>query len=197
MARASAIDEVLLKVARERFFADGFDAVAMEQVAAEARVSKGTLYARHPSKEALFTAVIDDLVNEWSRQAAKQDHLLTDDIAQRLRHHAHTIADSLMQPDVRALQRLIMAMRTKTPRLFDALRDQGYRYIVDLVARDMEEAAVRDQRAVKDAGAVARMLVAGLSGFELQEEGFADGGSDLHAFADRLVDVLLSGRDAW
>jgi len=197
MARASAIDELLLKVARERFFADGYDGVAMEQVAAEARVSKGTLYARHGSKEALFTAVIDDLVNEWSRQAAALDHLLTDDIEQRLRHHAHTIADALMRPDVRALQRLIMAMRTKTPRLFDALRDQGYRYIVDLVARDIEEAAVRDGRAAKDAGAVARMLVAGLSGFELQEEGFAGGGSGLHAFADRLVDVLLRGRDAW
>ena len=79
-SRVGAIDRTIIETARQLFLADGFDAVAMEQVAAVAKVSKGTLYARYPAKEALFTAVIRASLREWSEEAARQDHELTDDI---------------------------------------------------------------------------------------------------------------------
>ena len=99
-ARVSAIDRAIVEAARAMFLVGGFDGVAMEQVAATADISKGTLYARYPSKEALFSAVIEASIRDWSEEAARSDDQLTDDIGQRLRHHARTIAASLLRPDL-------------------------------------------------------------------------------------------------
>lgn len=197
LARASAIDRMVIDVARERFLVDGFDAVAMEQIAAAAGISKGTLYARHPSKEALFSAVIDASVRDWSDEASQQDHELTDDIEQRLRHHARTIAVFLQKPEVLALQRLLLSVRSRFPELAVTMHERGYRYVVDLLVRDIEEAGQREGRPPRDAEAVARMLVAGLSGFQFQEDGLAGSDDSLSAFAERLVDVIVAGRAAW
>lgn len=197
LARASAIDRLVIDVARTQFLADGFDAVAMEQIAAAAGISKGTLYARHPSKEALFIAVIDASVRDWSDEASRQDHELTDDIEQRLRHHARMIARFLQTPEVLGLQRLLLSVRSRFPELAATMHERGYRYIVDLLVRDIEDAGRREGQAPRDAEAVARMLVAGLSGFQIQEDGLAGSGESLPLFAERLVDVIVAGRAAW
>lgn len=179
------------------FLAGGFDAVAMEQVAATADISKGTLYARYPSKEVLFSAVIEASIKDWSDEAARSDDQLTDDIGQRLRHHARTIAASLLRPDVQGIQRLIMSVRARFPELAAAMHEKGSAYIVGLICRDISAAATRDARPVRDPQMVAHMLVAGIMGFQIQEEADPAGPPDLHAFAQRLVDVLLAGRAAW
>ncbi|MDE2436400.1 MAG: TetR/AcrR family transcriptional regulator [Sphingomonadales bacterium] len=195
-ARARGIDRAIIDAAREQFFAEGFDAVAMEQVAAKARVSKGTLYARHPSKEALFAAVIQASVQDWSDQASASDHLLTDDIEQRLRHHARTIALAIQQPDVQATQRLIVSIGQRFPQLAGTLSEYGFRYIVDLVAGDLAAAARRDGQALRDPLGVAKLLVTSISGLQLQRIGGNDGES-MEAFADRVVDLILAARSAW
>ena len=193
-AQVRAIDRAIVEAARKLFFADGYDAVAMEQVAAMAQVSKGTLYARHPSKEALFTAVISALVAEWSQRGAEQDHLLTADIEQRLRHHARTIAGFLFESDVRAVQRLILASHARFPELARTMHTHGYRYITQVIVRDLSDDARRNGITLRDPDAVAGMLVSGLAGYEMQND---PGQADLLAFADRLVDVLMAGRAAW
>ena len=192
--QVQAIDRAIVQAARQLFFADGYDAVAMEQVAALARVSKGTLYARHASKEDLFVAVISALVAEWSLRGAEQDHLLTSDIEQRLRHHGRTIARFLLEPDVQAVQRLILGSRARFPELAGAMHLHGYTYITQLIERDLADNAQRQGTALRDPRAVARMLVSGLAGYEMQNE---TSQTDLVAFADRLVDVLMAGRAAW
>ena len=42
-------------------------------------------------RAALFSAVVEAAIREWSDASSEQDHLLTDDIGQRLRHHALAI----------------------------------------------------------------------------------------------------------
>jgi TetR/AcrR family transcriptional regulator, mexJK operon transcriptional repressor len=196
-ARVGAIDRTIVQTARRMFLADGFDAVAMEQVAALADVSKGTLYARYASKEALFTAVIQASVRDWSDEAAQHDDELTENIEQRLRHHARTIAASLQRPDVIALQRLILSIRSRFPEFARAIHDAGYDYIVELIMADIVAASERDGIPARDPRGVARMLVAGMTGVQLQEEWDAGDSDALDAFAQRLVDVIVAGRAAW
>jgi AcrR family transcriptional regulator len=92
--QVAAIDEAILATASRMFLESGYDAVAMENIASATGVSKGTLYARYPSKEALFARVIKERVKTWSAIAGEEDYLLTDDIGERLRHHARTVAKS-------------------------------------------------------------------------------------------------------
>jgi TetR/AcrR family transcriptional repressor of mexJK operon len=197
-SQAAAIERAILSTARQRFLEDGYDAVSMESVAGETGVSKGTLYARYASKEALFTAVVEAAVQDWSEASARNDHLLTDDIGERLRHHAATIAASLVQPDVRAFQRLLLANRDRFPELSRVMYDIGYVYIVKLITRDIEEASKRDRVPVSDAKGVAALLVSAITGWQLQESSIRDlAEGDIVAFGNRTVDLMLSGRSAW
>lgn len=193
-ARAEAIDRHIVAIARQMFLSDGYDVVAMEQVAATARISKGTLYARHPSKEALFSAVVEAAISEWSDASAQQDHLLTDDIEQRLRHHAFAIITSMRRPDVVAFQRLVLSVRDRFPETATAMHEKGYLYIVDFIARDIESAAERDGVPLRRPELVAELLIAAVTGKEMQ-----DGvcGEELEIFADGVVDLLMAARAIW
>jgi AcrR family transcriptional regulator len=57
--RASADRLRILEAARSHFFAQGFGAVTMDQLASELGMSKKTLYHHFASKDALLEAVID------------------------------------------------------------------------------------------------------------------------------------------
>ncbi|MDD3799251.1 MAG: TetR/AcrR family transcriptional regulator [Novosphingobium sp.] len=197
-ARASAIDRVILETARTLFLAEGFDAVAMEQVAAAVGISKGTLYARHSSKEDLFTAVVKDTIAQWSSEASKLDYLLTEDIRQRLRHHAYTMAKSLMQPDVISFQRVLLGVQHRFPELAETISDIGYGYMIDIISGDIAAAAARDGIPARDPEGVARMIVSAISGCHLHE--VPSGKLTLErllAYADRTVELAMAARTAW
>ncbi|WP_420381790.1 TetR/AcrR family transcriptional regulator [Novosphingobium sp.] len=196
--RANSIDQLVLEAARRLFLDEGFDAVTMERVVAIAGVSKGTLYARYASKEALFAAVIKATVERWSDIASQNNHLFTDDIEQRLRHHARTIAGALQWPDVVAFQRLIFSVQDRFPALSQAMHETGAKYTVHYIVRDIEAAALRDGLPVKDAISVARMLVESLTGFQLVEGGDKSApGVDITQFGQRVVDLLIAARSSW
>ena len=195
--QASSIDQSIVDAALAMFLIEGFDAVGMNQVAEKARVSKGTLYARYPSKEALFSSVIERSIARWAQEASVADALFTDDIEQRLRHHATTIATWLGKPDVVALQRLVLSVGDRFPALAEVMRSSGYNYIVGLIARDMKQASSRDGRKLRDPEVVARLLVAGITGVHLQETNDSADIQGLHVFAQRVVDVVVAGSDAW
>lgn len=195
VARAEALDRLVIDTARSMFLADGYDAVAMEQVASAARISKGTLYARHPSKEALFIAMVEDLVRQWSDEASGEDYLLTDDIETRLRHHARTIAASLHRPDVVGIQRLVLSVRDRFPEIARSMHDRGYRYIVELIRGDIERAAARDGASVRDPLAIAELIVSSISGRQLQDVDITP--DRLEIFAQRVIDIVMAARSDW
>lgn len=170
----------------------------MEGVAAATGVSKGTLYARYPSKDVLFGAIIENSIWRWPALAASEDHFLSDDIAERLRHRARVIARGLLWPGVRAFQRLMFASSGRFPELSRALYEQSYLYVVRLIAADIRQAARRDRRKVRDAESVRQQLVAAITGWHMQSRAIHDvSQEDLESFASRAVDLLLAAREAW
>ena len=62
--RARAKRDQILAGARRVFLRDGFAASSTDAIAAEAKVSKRTLYAYYPSKEDLFVDVLRKLTIE-------------------------------------------------------------------------------------------------------------------------------------
>lgn len=60
--RPEARPEEILKAAMETFVARGYAATKLDEVAAKAGVSKGTLYLYFPNKEQLFQAAVRDAV---------------------------------------------------------------------------------------------------------------------------------------
>ncbi|WP_434570291.1 TetR/AcrR family transcriptional regulator [Pseudomonas sp. Z3-6] len=62
-AQAEARRAHLLRVATDEFLAEGFGNANVDRIARKAGVSKKTIYARYPNKEALFFAVVDEIAN--------------------------------------------------------------------------------------------------------------------------------------
>ncbi|MDQ3876811.1 MAG: TetR/AcrR family transcriptional regulator [Actinomycetota bacterium] len=57
-------DRAILEAAMDRFIADGYQAMSIEQVAVDAKVGKTTIYRRWPSKEALVADAVARLSEE-------------------------------------------------------------------------------------------------------------------------------------
>ena len=76
----------------------GFAGASMDAVAAAARVSKRTLYARYGGKAALFSEVLGGLVSRWlvriDRFESEQDKL--EDVLLAIARH---LATSALTPD--------------------------------------------------------------------------------------------------
>ncbi|WP_315758364.1 MULTISPECIES: TetR/AcrR family transcriptional regulator [unclassified Bradyrhizobium] len=64
LERAGEVEERILDAAKTVFLANGFEGASVDEIAHTARAGKPTIYARFPSKAALFAAVI-------GRQAAR------------------------------------------------------------------------------------------------------------------------------
>src|SRR6266702_7766386 len=62
--QAGQITGLLIDVATRLFLESSFEAVSIDLIAATARISKQTFYARFASKEALFAAVIRKRMND-------------------------------------------------------------------------------------------------------------------------------------
>ncbi|HWX50862.1 MAG TPA: TetR/AcrR family transcriptional regulator [Roseomonas sp.] len=114
---ASPKRRAILDAAAALFMAEGFGAVSMDAVARAAQVSKATLYAHFPGKEALFLEIISanclkmrmmmDVALSGSRLPL--EGALTELGQQWLRF--------LLRPQVRALHRVVVAEGMRFPHL--------------------------------------------------------------------------------
>ena len=196
-AQVEAIQRTILSTATEHFLSAGFEGTAMEVVAAQAGVSKGTLYARYPTKEALLHAVIEQRVAAWSAQAGRDDHLLPPGLEDRLRYHAKTIMRSFAVDEIRAFEKLARepAVATAVAREFYEI---GQRFIIRLLSNEIAEGTRGDPMPARNPERIAEMLLAMLYGWYHVEEGIrAIPETEALAYADQAVDLLFAGRAAW
>ncbi len=124
----------VLDAAAGLFLRDGFAATSIEAISAKAGVSKRTLYARFPDKEAVFLAVAQRLIAAWLTgfDAAVEAAPSLD--AALLAAGWRMLAVALT-PSALALHRLMVAEARRFPELADALRDAGARSGIERVGR--------------------------------------------------------------
>lgn len=71
MAKAINRREEIVKVARNLFLIKDYDKTTMLDIMSALEIAKGTIYHYFKSKEALFEAVIEDIVEENNKQMSK------------------------------------------------------------------------------------------------------------------------------
>lgn len=67
MKRVEGVTERLIEAARDEFAEKGYEGASLRTIAERAGSSKGAIYVRYPDKEALYTAVVDPVVEELCR----------------------------------------------------------------------------------------------------------------------------------
>lgn len=104
--------QAIIRHARTSFVSEGYAATKIEPIAREAGVSTATLYSLFDGKAQLFSAVIDDAAEDFSRQMAWV-RSSEGDARQQLTSFAHAYADFMSDPFVRSVFRLVMAERPR------------------------------------------------------------------------------------
>ena len=114
----------IVGVARSAFFETGYGSTTMSAIAARLGGSKTTLWTYFRSKEDLFSAVVDDLVDQYGAalRMPLPDH---GDLALVLSDLGLTLMDTLFQPEIVALHRLVSGEAARFPELGRLLFDVG------------------------------------------------------------------------
>ncbi len=191
-SRLAEIERAILGAGQKLFLAEGYAATSMEAVAAEANVSKGTLYARYSGKDELFKAIASDRLEAWSILAPGPDHTQITGLKDRLLYRANKILEAISLPEVRAFERMMSAEANRFPDLAGAFYDQGYRALITNVEADLVEALGGGAQARAAASATASVFGSALIGwYHIESTAREISPASCRAHAAQVVDLCL------
>jgi TetR/AcrR family transcriptional repressor of mexJK operon len=151
----------LVTIAREQFLEHGFRRTTMDAVAARAGISKQTLYAAYPSKDALFAAVVADWVDQGRRAADPQTAALldADQLETGLRELAATLQAGILSEPVLAMRALVTAQAGELPEVAAAYVSRSWERNVSVLAETLQALARAGRLSVPDAAVAAEQFV--------------------------------------
>ena len=180
-SRARAKREQILSGARRVFLRDGFAAASTDTIAAEAKVSKRTLYAYYPSKVELFVGIMRDLTieNPHTRALETIEEMspgCEEELRRDLLELAGKIVGAMMQPEYLALLRTTIADTHRFPQLGGLFRasvpERAMRSFAIFIEKGRERGVVGSH---VDGGTAARMFVGPLLTYAILGGLLADG----------------------
>jgi TetR/AcrR family transcriptional regulator, mexJK operon transcriptional repressor len=128
----------MLEVARQSFYENGYAATTMSEIAAKLGGSKGTLWSYFPSKEALFTAVIDDATTEFMRQLSEVLEL-HEDVRSTLERLCLHFVTKVTAPMSIGLHRLVNGEGGRFPELGRIFYERGPKNVKALIGEYFEQ----------------------------------------------------------
>jgi TetR/AcrR family transcriptional regulator, mexJK operon transcriptional repressor len=134
------------------FLEHGYLGTSMDDLAAQARVSKQTIYKHFGDKESLFIEMVTTIVDEISDPVHEEVLALQDtgDIAADLRDLARRQIASVMTPRLLALRRLVIAEAARFPELGRAFYERGPGRTIASLAATFERLGARGRLAPGD-----------------------------------------------
>ncbi|MEM6476219.1 MAG: TetR/AcrR family transcriptional regulator [Pseudomonadota bacterium] len=183
----------IIEAAARSFFDDGFAATAIEQVAADAGVSKVTIYNHFGDKRALFAAAVD-MECAKMRGHFSIDDARTGSIREQLSVIAHAMHAFLSRPEMIQFDHRIAAETEQDPAIGKAFLEAGpWRMKADFAAF-LAHAEKAGQLAVPDTALAAEQFVAMSKGMgDLEARfGLAVSKEDSDKRIAGAVDVFLS-----
>lgn len=125
----------ILDAALKIFAAMGYSGASMDAVAAEAGVTKPTLYSYFPSKESLFQAM---MLGKRDRMLDVFEHPSPEGMVQDLYTFAWDYADTVMRPEMLSLARLIIGEVQRFPEIGRAYQASGPDHLLRGIMRYLD-----------------------------------------------------------
>lgn len=146
-----------MQAARAAFFARGFHAATIEDIAQAAGVSKVTVYSRFGDKETLFEEVIRA---ESGRMAAVFDDGMSPGrcLRERLDAYGTALMGFLFSEEHMAVDRLLMNEIAQVPRLAERFYQAGPALCLGRLAEVLRDAAAAGEIEIDDAWLAAEDL---------------------------------------
>ncbi len=116
----------IVAIARAGFFAQGYGATSMSSIATRVGGSKTTLWSHFRSKEDLFAAVVDDIVERYGA-ALSIDLPVDAPVAQTLERFAAALMATVLSAPIIGLHRLVTGEAGRFPELALVFWERGPR----------------------------------------------------------------------
>lgn len=157
--------KAILEAAKALFLRKGYEGSSMDAIAAEAGVSKLTVYSHYCDKATLFSAAITakceeqlpERLFEFSPQASLESVLL------KIGGHYHQLVNSRESVQ---LQRIVVSMATQEPRLARMFYEAGAQHMLNEMSHLLKLAALTGRLRVDDPHKAAERFFCLLKGGE-------------------------------
>ncbi len=158
----------IVEVAREVFFADGYAGTAMSAIATRLGGSKTTLWSYFPSKEDLFAAVVDDIVDRYGT-ALTIPLDRSAPVPDTLRQFATALMATVLSKPIISLHRIVTGEAGRFPEIGALFYQRGPRRVKARLAEYIE--VVMDDGKLRrgDARVASRQFMALCHGGRFQE----------------------------
>ncbi|MBP2298544.1 TetR/AcrR family transcriptional regulator [Azospirillum picis] len=159
--RGSAKRDAVVVAATSAFLTHGYEASSMDAIAAEAGVSKRTVYNHFPGKRELFQAVVSGLYEGFHSdgvQTLRQDQ----PPEQALPAFLRSLLVHLRRPEVRGLLRLVIAEHQRFPELSQDYLDGGKSHAYALLDAYIAGQHAQGRLHAPDPHSVATQLLGGI-----------------------------------
>lgn len=193
--RKEARPQELTAAALALFVEKGFAATRLDEVAARAGVSKGTLYLYFDSKEALFKAVIQEGIVP-ALEAGEAMLAACDDPVRLLRQILHGWWERIGSTELGGIPKLMMAEAGNFPELAafydEAVIQRGMRLVRTVVERGIARGVFRPI----DLDNLATVLIAPLLHLALWRHSFASccgRHTDVDRYLDTYFQIVFNG----
>ena len=193
-----ALEARLVAVARQAFVLNGYGATSINAIAKSARVSKNTLYARFPSKAALFQVIVARQIASVAEELGPTSGEPAESLEDKLRTYANVALRRSLSREVLEINRLITSESYQFPELGEAARA---RFLIGVqhVARFIEVCAERDRIPCRNPAAAAEVFLYSLSGWYasvmIANRPVTD--RERTAWIDSAITIFLASRFAW
>jgi AcrR family transcriptional regulator len=152
-SRGAAKRQVIAKAATAVFLRDGYAAASMDEVSAVAGVSKQTVYKHFGSKEHLFLAVIQQAINgvlDEFLAVLASSFPGSDDLEGDLVRLARILLTRVLDPQLMAVRRLVIAEVGRFPQLGRAWYESGPGALAEALADSLHRLAERGELVIDD-----------------------------------------------
>jgi TetR/AcrR family transcriptional repressor of mexJK operon len=184
---------VIVNGARRLFVKKGYGATTTDDIAAECKISKQTLYRLFPGKSALFAAVVSALSQKCLDVPCEDDDLPLADALARI--FMVDISEEAEQERIEIL-RLVIAEGRNFPELSDILKRHGLEFSRAELADWLTRQSARGRLKAGDMTAQAQLLIDMVFGaITLRNIGALEwpGAEQRRAHIHNCIDVFLHG----
>ncbi|GKV78083.1 TetR family transcriptional regulator [Pectobacterium carotovorum subsp. carotovorum] len=159
------LSRTIVDAASELFVELGFQATTMDKVAQQAKISKLSIYRHFDNKEALFSAAIASHCHQFAPQAliegvggSAEDQLIA---------VGSSLLRTLLSPDVRSVEAMIMADKTNQKSLSKLHYEAGPAYVIAQIEALLCQLHAKAALNVPDPLRSARLFAALIKGSDL------------------------------
>jgi AcrR family transcriptional regulator len=194
--RKEARPREIVRAALETFTERGFAATKLDDVAARAGVSKGTLYLYFPSKEELFKAVVRQAVVPNIARAERLVATWQGSQAQLLRNALELTVRRIVRSRLSAIPKLVIAEASNFPELARFYLDEVIRRALRMIAGIIGRGIANGEFRPVDVEHTVRLVIAPILFLALWRHSFGrvePRSLDPVQFCRSHLDLLLNG----